>query len=190
MDNDLTEAVQALKTVFEKRFIPANFAKNDPSEISTLKRELELSDRYAAFLTAADPLDVETATPAERIRFIPSAQLAEEQAENPDGWRDGWVVIAHSALLGDPYFIDIKKPDAEGDCPVYTMMTGTDRIEPVLCASSFASFIQILAMAMQIAEDFKDDGDPDDEHIFRETLSHKLRPIDQAALKVGHWTRR
>lgn len=190
MDSDLHDAVQALKAIFEKRFIPANFGQGNADQIASLKRKLELSDRYAAFLSAADPLDVETATPPERIRFIPSSELEQEQAETPDGWRDGWVLIAHSSMLGDPYFIDTTKPDAEGDCPIYTAMTGTDRVEPVLCASSFVTFIQILAVAMEVAEDFKDDGDPDDEHIFRETLSHKIRPIDLAALKEGHWTSR
>ena len=189
MDSDLAEAVQKLKKIFEKRFIPANFGKNDNATVKALKQKLGLTDRYAAFLTAADPLDVETATPPERVRFVPASELEHEQTET-SGLRDGWVVVAHSALLGDPYFIDTTKPDAEGDCPVFTAMAGTDRLEPVMCASSFASFIHILAIAMALAEDFRDDGDPDDEHIFREALSSKIRPVDQAALKEGHWTYR
>ena len=197
MDSDLSEALQALKAIFQKRFIPANFRPNDDVVVERLKQSLNLTHRYAAFLKAADPLDVETATPPERVRFVPAAELEQEQVgygrgdkDTPamNGWRDGWVVIAHSAMLGDPYFIDTTKPDAEGDCPVMTTMTGTDRVDPVLCASSFANFIQILATAMEIAEDFADTGDPDDEHIFRETLGHKLRVIDQVALREGHWT--
>jgi hypothetical protein len=57
-----------------------------------------------------------------------------------------------------------------------------------MCASSFVTFIQILAAAMDIAEDFADTGDPDDEHIFKETLATRLRVIDPAALREGHWT--
>lgn len=198
MDSDLADAVSALKAIFEKRLIPANFGKNPQALVERLRSSLELTERYAAFLLAADPLDVETVTPSERIRFIPAAELVQEQVgyargdqDTPpnQGWREGWVVIAHSALLGDPYFLDTTRPDAEGDCPVMTAMSGTERLEPVLCASSFASFLQILATAMEVAEDFADDGlDPDDEQIFRETLGPKIRVIDAAALREGHWS--
>ena len=173
MDSDLADAVHALKSIFEKRFIPASFGKNDKSVIDGLKAKFPLTTRYAAFLEEADPLDVETVTPPERIRFVPAAELAQEQAEYDD-WRGDWLVVGHSALLGDPYFLDTGNPDAEGDCPVMTAMMGTGRIEPVLCASSFATFLQILATAMEVAEDFADDADPDDEHIFREALSPKI----------------
>ncbi len=187
MDSDLADAVQALKSIFEKRFIPANFGKNDKAVIARLKSELHLPNRYASFLEEADPLDVETVTPPERIRFVPASELVHEQSEY-DNWRTGWVVIGHSALLGDPYFLDTSELDAEGDCPVMTAMLGTGRIEPVLCASSFCTFLQILAAAMEVAEDFADDADPDDEHIFREALSPRIRVIDQNALREGHWT--
>ena len=36
---------------------------------------------------------------------------------------------------------DVSKLDAEGDCPVYTAMSGTDRWEPNLAASSFVQFL-------------------------------------------------
>ncbi|HHH27975.1 MAG TPA: SMI1/KNR4 family protein [Polyangiaceae bacterium] len=165
--------------------------------MAELKSKLPITNRYASFLQAADPLDVETATPPERIRFIPAAELENEQRrlvdgddDNPPmtGWRDGWVVIAHSAMLGDPYFLDTTRGDAEGDCPVYTAMAGTDRVEPVLCASSFATFVQILAVAMEVAEGFGSSGDPDDEYIFKEALAPRLRVIDPTALREGHWT--
>jgi hypothetical protein len=198
VDSDLADSVQALKAVFQKRFIPASFTKNPEAKIQGLRQKLGLTVRYAAFLTAADPVDVETVTPPERVRFIPAAELEAEQlgygrgdARTPkmDGWREGWVVIAHSALLGDPYFIDTTRPDPEGDCPVMTAMSGTDSLKPVLCASSLASFLQILATAMEVAEDFAENAlDPDDEQIFREALTPKLRVIDQAALREGHWT--
>jgi hypothetical protein len=194
VDSDLAEAIEKLKAIFEKRFIPANFGKNDKDTVDALKQRLSFSERYAAFLREADPLDVETVTPPERIRFVPAAELEQEQrslAEGENampGWRDEWVVIAHSALLGDPYFLDTSRSDAEGDCAVMTAMSGTERVEPVLCASSFATFMQILGTAMEIAEDFAADGDPDDEDIFKEALAPKLRVIDPAALREGHWT--
>ena len=198
MDSDLADAVQALKAIFEKRQIFAGFGTNGEGAIDVVKKRLGLPPRYLSFLREADPVDVETATPPERIRFIPAAELVREQigygqgdGDNPpmSGWRDGWVVIARSALLGDPYFLDTTRPDAEGDCPVMTAMTGTDRLEPTLCASSFATFVQILAAAMELAEGFADDAlDPDDEQIFREALSPKIRVIDPAALRDSHWT--
>ncbi len=196
MDSDLAESVQALKTVFEKRLIPANFGTNDQGVVKALKQALDLPDRYVAFLQAADPLDVETVTPTERVRFIPVAELAGEQigygqgdGDNPrmNGWREGWIVVAQG-MLGDPYFLDTTRMDAEGDCPVMTAMSGAE-LRPVLCGSTFASFVAILAAAMEVAEDFGDGGlIPDDEFIFREALGPKVRMIDQAALREGHWT--
>lgn len=198
MDSDLADAVEDLKAIFEKRQIPASFGHYGPEALAALKSKLGLTERYAAFLRDADPIDVETATPPERVRFIPAAELEQEQvgygvgdADNPpmDGWRDGWVVIAHSALLGDPYFIDTTRLDAEDDCPVMTAMSGTGHIEPVLCASSFACFLQILTAGMEVATGFaQDSADPDDEYIFKEALAPKLRPIDSSALRGGHWT--
>lgn len=196
MDSDLAESVSALKSVFQKRFIPANFGSADDAAVARLSSELGLPLRYSAFLKAADPLDVETATPSERIRFVPAAELEQEQsgygkgdADNPpmNGWREGWVVIAYSALLGDPYFLDTTKGDAEGDCPVMTAMSGAE-LKPVLCASNFACFIKILATAMEVAEGFSDHCDHDEEHIFREALRAKIRVVDQMALREGHWT--
>ena len=162
MDSDLAEAIAALKAIFEKRFIPANFGKCEASTVKALEQTLPITDRYASFLLNADPLDVETATPPERIRFVPASDLEQEQRVLADGdedhppmagWRESWLVIAHSAMLGDPYFLDTGRGDAEGDCPIYTAMAGT-RVEPVLCATSFATFIQILAAAMEVVEGF------------------------------------
>lgn len=198
MDSDLADAVEDLKAIFEKRQIPATFGQYGAEAVAALKDKLGLTERYAAFLRDANPVDVETATPPERVRFIPAAELEQEQigygvgdADTPamNGWRDGWVVIAHSALLGDPYFIDTTRLDAEDDCPVMTAMSGTGHIEPVLCASSFARFLQILTAGMEVATGFAEDSaDPDDEHIFKEALAPKLRSIDSTALREGHWT--
>ena len=60
-------------------------------------------------------------------------------------WRKTWILVARSSLLGDPYFLDVSKLDAEGDCSVYTAMSGAGKWEPRLCGSTFAQFLRILA---------------------------------------------
>ena len=55
--------------------------------------------------------------------------------------------------------------------------------------SSFAMFLRILAVGMDVAKGFpEDDIDMDDEQVFREALGPKIREYDPAALKAGHWT--
>lgn len=202
MDSDLAESLQALKTAFEKRVVPAQFGKAEPARVEALRSRFRVPRRFREFLLAADPLDVETRTPAERVRLVPSARLVEEQhgfalAEDgsvrsgppPSGWRPSWIVIAHSALLGDPYFLDVSTADAEGDCQVFSAMSGTDNWKPRLCASSFATFLRILAIGMEVAKNFPDrDVDMDDEQVFREALGPRIREYDPAAAKAGHWT--
>jgi len=178
------------------------FGAADAGRLADLKSLLSLPRRYREFLAAADPLDVETRTPSERVRLIPSEKLVAEQSgfalddrgariaePTQSGWKPSWVIIAHSSLLGDPYFLDVSAPDAEGDCPVFTAMSGTDLWKPRLCASSFAMFVRILAVGMQVAEGFAEDSfDMDDEEVFREALGPKIREHDPAAVKAGHWT--
>lgn len=202
MDSDLAESLQALKAAFERRVLPAQFGKAEQARVDLLRSRLRVPRRFREFLLAADPIDVETRTPAERVRLVPSAKLLEEQhglclaedgsarsGPSPSGWRPAWVVIAHSALLGDPYFLDVASPDAEGDCPVFTAMSGTDNWKPRLCASSFATFLRILAIGMEVAKNFPDrDVDMDDEQVFREQLGPRIREYDPAAAKAGHWT--
>lgn len=196
MDSDLAESVAALKDIFARRRIPASFGKAQPAVVEQLRKTLRVPARYRAFLLAADPIDVETVTPVERVRLIPSEKLAAEQvgvSENgtPElaGWRKSWIMVARSALLGDPYFLDISKLDAEGDCPVFTCMMGTDSLKPELCASSFQQFLRILATSMEVASGFGEAVlDDDDEATFRETLAPKIKTIDSAALRAGHWT--
>lgn len=200
MDSDLAEAVSALKEAFEKRSIPCRFGKAEPAVLDALKKTLKVPARYRSFLAEADPEDVETVTPVERIRFIPAARLAEEQSgqegadgapEKNAGWRKSWVVIARSALLGDPYFIDTLKLDAEGDCPVFSAPTGTGTLKPELCASSVQQFLRILATSMEVATGFGATDavlDDDDERTFREQLGPRIKTIDSAALRAGHWT--
>jgi len=182
--------------------VRAKFGKAEAQTVDQLKSQLKIPRRFREFLLAANPEDVETRTPVERVKLIPAQRLADEQGgfalmeggtlrsgAAPNGWRSSWIIIAHSTLLGDPYFLDVGMPDAEGDCPVYTAMNGTDTWKPRLCASSFAMFLRILAVGMEVAKGFpEDDIDMDDEQVFREALGPKIREYDPAALKAGHWT--
>ena len=202
MDSDLAESLQALKSSFEKRKITAQFGAADPAIVESLRKSFRIPSRYRTFLLEADPVKVEAMTPVERVRFFCSAELAREQvgftlkedgtprdATKDPEWRQSWVLIAQSSLLGDPYFLDVAKLDAEGDCAVYTAMSGAGRWEPCLCGSSFAQFLRILAAGMEVAQGFGEAiMDDDDEAAFREALGHRIRTIDGAALRAGHWT--
>lgn len=201
MDSDLAEAISAFKAIVERRKIPAKFGRASEELVTGLKTKLRIPRRYRDFLLESDPLDVESRTPSERVRLLPASELAKEQigfalddngelrqSPSPQGWRASWVIIGHSALLGDPYFLDTGSPDAEGDCLVYTAMSGTDVWKPRLCASSFALFLRILALGMEVARGFAEDPDPDDEQTFRDAFGPRLREYDPAALKAGHWT--
>ena len=198
MDSDLADAVEGLKDVFKRRKLDAEFGKAAPELVEELKKQLRIPGRFRKFLLAANPTKVETVTPVERIRLIPAEELAKAQAlvTNPgDGqkipadWKASWVVIGESSLLGDPYFLDVLKLDPEGDCPVYTAMSGQDRWVPTLAASSFAQFLRIVSTAMEIAAGFGDAiMDDEDEDSFREALGPKVKVIDTAAMRAGHWT--
>jgi hypothetical protein len=198
VDSDLADAVEGLKAVFQKRKLPCTFGKADKGLVEDLKKKLRIPARYRSFLLAADPSKVETVTPVERVRLLPSTELekAQEAVRTPQeggtvpaDWKPSWVVIAESALLGDPYFLDISKLDPEGDCPIYTAMSGQERWNPTLAASSFAQFLRILSTAMEIAAGFGDAiMDDEDEDSFRESLGPKVKVIDAAALRAGHWT--
>jgi hypothetical protein len=202
VDSDLAESISALKSSFRSRKVALELGKADTALVRSLHQKLRIPRRYREFLSECDPLVAETQTPSEKIRLIPSAKLEEEQvgfaltesrdlvtSPTPSGWRPSWVIVAHSSLLGDPYFLDTSKPDPEGDCPVYTAMSGTDTWQPKLCASSFALFLRILSVAMDVAAGFsEDDYDIDNEQVFREALGPKIREYDPAAMKAGHWT--
>jgi hypothetical protein len=202
VDSDLAESINALKAAFEFRGIKPSLGKAEATLVKTLHQKFRIPRRYREFLTECDPVGVHAVTPAERIRLIPSSELEKEQvgfslsesgelisAPRASGWRASWVIIGHSSLLGDPYFLDTSDPDAEGDCPVYTAMSGTETWQPRLCASSFALFLRILAIGMEVARGFDvDDYDVDNEQVFREAVGPKIREVDPAALKAGHWT--
>jgi hypothetical protein len=202
VDSDLAESVQALKSIFEKRKMQALFGVADASAVEGLRKSFRIPSRYRAFLLEADPVKVEVVTPVERVRLFASSEIAREQlafaaddsgaprAPGRDGaWRKSWVVIAQSSLLGDPYFLDVSKLDAEGDCAVYTAMSGAGRWEPILCGSTFAQFLRILAASMEVAHGFGEAMmDDEDEAAFREACGHKIKTIDAAALRAGHWT--
>jgi len=202
VDSDLAESLSALKSAFEKRKLVAEFGRAEVALVESLRKAFRIPARFRAFLLEADPLKVEVATPVERIRLFSSAELTNEQigfalhedgtpnAATKDGeWRKSWIVIARSSLLGDPYFLDVSKLDAEGDCPVLTAMSGAGRWEPRLCGSTFAQFIRILATGMELAQGFGEAiMDDEDEAAFREALGVKIKTIDAGALRAGHWT--
>ncbi len=195
MDSDLADAVSTLRSVLERRQLDARFDKAPTELVDELKKALRLPARYRSFLLGANPVRIETVTPVERVRLIPAEELlkAQDLVRTNDGvptdWKSSWVLVAESALLGDPYFLDVSKLDAEGDCPVFTAMSGQDRWVPTLAASSFAQFLRILATAMETAVGFGDAiMDDEDEDAFREALGPKIKVIDSAAMRAGHWT--
>jgi len=197
VDSDLADAIEGLKAIFRRRKIDASFGKAPPELVESLKKQLRIPPRFRHFLLGANPEKVETVTPVERIRLIPAEELVKAQllvkapdgSQTPSDWKPTWVVIGESSLLGDPYYIDVAKLDPEGDCPVYTAMSGQDKWTPTLAASTFAQFLRILSTAMEIASGFGDAiMDDEDEDSFREALGPKVKIIDAAALRAGHWT--
>jgi hypothetical protein len=199
VDSDLAESLTALKSTLEKRKIPAQFGAGSAAVVEALRKSFRIPSRYRAFLLESDPIKVETVTPVERVRLFASSEIENEQkafahkdeaspAAQPE-WRKSWVVVAQSSLLGDPYFLDVSKLDAEGDCSVFTAMSGAGRWEARLCGSTFAQFLRILAAGMEVAQGFGEAMmDDDDEAAFREAFGHKIKTIDGAALRAGHWT--
>jgi len=194
VDSDLADAVDGLKGIFKKRKLDVAFGKAPPEVVEGLKKQFRIPSRIRNFYLEANPTKVETVTPVERIRFLPAEEIPTSQpkaGQNSQGgaWKAAWVIIGESALLSDPYFLDTSKPDPEGDCPVYTAMIGQDTWQPTLAASSFAQFLRILSTAMEIAAGFGDAiMDDEDEDSFREALGPKVKVIDPAALRAGHWT--
>lgn len=200
MDSDLAESVSALRAVFERRKLPFELGAADKDVVEAIRKHLRLPSRFRTFLLEANPVRVEAVSPVERVKLFSAAELLEEQkgfaldetlaprVDAKDGWKKTWIIIGRSTLLGDPYFLDVGKMDAEGDCPVYTAMSGTDRWDARLCGSTFAQFLRIVATAMEVAAGFGDAiMDDDDEASFREALGARIKPIDPAALRAGHW---
>jgi hypothetical protein len=58
VDSDLADAVEGLKTVFQKRKIECTFGKADKTLVEDLRKKLRIPARYRAFLVAADPTKV------------------------------------------------------------------------------------------------------------------------------------
>jgi hypothetical protein len=202
VDKDLSESIAALKQAFEKSGQEPTLSSASPALLTALEEKLRLPRRYRKFLTTCDPVEVEIVTPTERVVLVGASDLEKEQygfalspagerrsSPTEAGWRPEWVIIGHSGLLGDPYFLDVSKVDAEGDCPVYTAMSGTEQWQPKLCASTFAMFVRILAINVDVAQGFDvDDYDSDNETAFREAVGPRIREYDPAAVKAGHWT--
>ncbi len=203
MDSDLRDAVGALRAVFERRKLGANWGTSTAEAVEALKKEFRVPARYRAFLLAADPVEVETVTPVERVKFLSIDKIREGQvgfAVAEDGtslvtgkdgdWKKSWVVIAISSHFGDPYFLDVSKLDAEGDCPVYAgQKTERGTWKTKLAASSFASFIQICALGMELATGFGEAVfDEADDGAFREAFEPKIKAFDPAAARAKHWS--
>ena len=203
MDSDLREAVGALRAVFERRKIGSSWGQATPELVAELKVKLRLPARFRTFLTAADPVEVETVTPVEKVRLLSAAKLVEGQvghAVAEDGtslvtgkdgdWKKSWVVVGVSTLFGDPYFLDVSKLDAEGDCPVYAgQKTEKGTWKTTLAASSFASFVNILAIGMELAAGFGEAVfDEQDDDAFRQALEPKIKAFDPAAARAKHWS--
>jgi hypothetical protein len=202
VDSDLSESIAALKQAFDKSGQQPTLGQAANELLSRLEEKLRLPRRYRKFLSVCDPVEVEIVTPTERVCLLSASDLEKEQygfaltptgerrsSPSEAGWRPEWVIIAHSGLLGDPYFLDVAKIDTEGDCPVYTAMSGTEAWQPKLCASTFAMFLRILAINLEVAQGFDvDDYDSDNESLFREAVGPRIREYDPAAVKAGHWT--
>jgi hypothetical protein len=203
MDSDLRDAVGALRAVFERRKIESKWGTTTPERLAELKTKYRVPQRYRAFLAAANPVEVETVTPVEKVRLLSAEKIEEGQvgyAVGEDGaslvtgkegdWKKSWVVVAVSTLFGDPYFLDVSKMDAEGDCPVYAgQKTEKGTWKTVLAASSFASFVNILAIGMELASGFGEAVfDQHDDDNFREALEPKIKAFDPAAARAKHWS--
>jgi hypothetical protein len=203
MDSDLREAVGALRAVFERRKLEAKWGEASAELVAELKKDLRIPARIRSFYTAANPVDVESVTPVEKVRLLSAEKLKEGQvgyAVAEDGttlvtgkegdWKKSWVVVATSTLFGDPYFLDVSKLDAEGDCPVYAgQKTERGTWKTTLAASSFASFVNILAIGMELASGFGEAVfDEQDDDAFREALEPKIKAFDPAAARAKHWS--
>ena len=203
MDSDLREAVGALRAVFERRKLKSEWGQASPELVAELKAKLRVPARFRAFLTAANPVEVETVTPVEKVRLLAADKIVEGQvgyAVAEDGtslvtgkegdWKKSWVVVGVSTLFGDPYFLDVSKLDAEGDCPVYAgQKTEKGTWKTTLAASSFASFVQLLALGMEVAAGFGEAVfDEQDDDAFREALEPRIKAFDPAAARAKHWS--
>lgn len=203
MDSDLREAVGALRAVFERRKIESTWGTTPVERLNELKLKYKVPQRYRAFLAAADPVEVETVTPVEKVRLFSAEKIDEGQvgyAVGEDGaslvtgkegdWKKSWVVVATSTLFGDPYFLDVSKLDAEGDCPVYTgQKSERGSWKTTLAASSFASFLNILAVGMELASGFGEAVfDQHDDVAFRQSLEPKIKAFDPSAARAKHWS--
>ncbi len=112
-------------------------------------------------------------------------RLGDESFIAPHGWRRSWVVIAADA--GDPYFLDVAKANAAGECPVYTAMHGTGTWEPILAASSLEQFLRILRVWLRIVVAHHDPANPDEplDEPHTRRLAAEIAQIDPAA--AAHW---
>ncbi len=113
-------------------------------------------------------IEIRNAIPLEKVScgyrtmtLFPAAELADAQVgysisksgedftgENVGEWKSSWLVIACEDLLGDPFFVDLNVQEL----PVFTAAHGETIWNPVLVASSFRDFIQILEIVERISQ--------------------------------------
>ena len=113
------------------------------------------------------------------------SRLGDESFVAPHGWRRSWVVIAADA--GDPYFLDVARATAAGECPVYTAMRGTGTWEPIPAASSLEQFLRILTVWVRIVVPHHDPLNPEEplDDAQARRLATEIERIDPAA--AAHW---
>ena len=169
-----------------------------PAIVDEMTRRYGLPAVYQQFLRGlgSQRLTV-TPGPFQRVVLYPAPELEQAQVGYrgprlgdesfiaPHGWRRNWVVIAADA--GDPYFLDVAKADARGECPVYTAMHGTGTWEPLLAASSLAQFLRILTAWVRIVVPQYDPQDPEEplDEAQARRLATEIERIDPAAAE--HW---
>ena len=206
MDSDLAESISALKSAFESRRLPLRLGKADSTFVRAMHQKLRIPRRLPGLLhrrmrsaVGRDHHTVRGAFSSSPSAEVEAAQKGFALSEagalitvagvRPAGG-PSWVIVATSSLLGDPYFLDTSKPDAEGDCPVYTAMSGTEVWQPeALC-------VHVCTLppdprgrdgrcqGLRYGRDY----DVDNEQVFREAIGPKIREYDPAAVKAGHWT--
>jgi hypothetical protein len=169
--------------------------------VEALARRYGLPPAYQALLLALGPRGLTIVPgPVESLTLFAAPELeagqvgyrgtrpGEDGFVAPHGWRRAWVVIAADA--GDPYFLDVAKADAAGECPVYTAPHGTGTWEPALAASSVEQFLRIIEVWAQVVAAHHPAHEPDeplDEAQLRR-LRTEIARIDPAV--VEQWTQR
>lgn len=197
--SDLLAAVQRLRAELTAQGIEAPYAPAPPRLVEEMQRRYGLPALYRDVLLELGQYSLSIRPgPFQELALFAAPDLERAQVGYrgsrpgddsfvaPHGWRRHWVVIAADA--GDPYFLDLSKVNAGGECPVYTAMHGTGAWEPRPAAASIEQFVQILTVWTRIVVPHYDPQNPDepldDAQVRR--LASEIERIDPAA--VAHWT--